>query len=94
MFSATALDIVCGIEVNDPDHELAVVVKEAFEGSGQGHVPGAHWIEYFPIMKYIPSWMPGANFKKLGRKYRPVVETMVHEPYQWARDAVVRTLMF
>ncbi|KAJ7468777.1 hypothetical protein FB451DRAFT_1401131 [Mycena latifolia] len=31
--------------------------------------PGAFLIEVLPILKYVPSWFPGANFKRLAKKY-------------------------
>jgi len=51
------------------------------EGLSLQKVPGAFWVEYFPLLKYIPSWVPGAHFKKIAEYYKPIVETMINQPF-------------
>lgn len=77
------------MEIKDLDDEYVTLAQEAMEGHAQAHIPGAYWVEYFPIMKHIPSWVPGANFQKLAAKYRPFVEAMVQKPFERIRNAVV-----
>ncbi len=78
-----------GKDINDLDDEYVVIAQMAMEGQALGHIPGAYWVEYFPIMKRIPSWVPGAGFQKLADKYRPFVEDMRFKPYKDIREAVV-----
>ena len=38
----------------------------------------------------MPSWFPGASFKREGRKLLPHVTAMIEEPYAVAQAALVR----
>lgn len=79
------------MDVKDLDDEYVVTAQLAMEGQALGHIPGAFWVEYFPIMKRIPSWVPGARFQKLADEFRPFVENMRSKPYNEMREAVVRS---
>ncbi|KIJ28554.1 hypothetical protein M422DRAFT_235598 [Sphaerobolus stellatus SS14] len=35
--------------------------------------PGAFMVEYIPILKYVPSWIPGAGFKTFAREARELI---------------------
>jgi hypothetical protein len=38
---------------------------------------GTYLVDYIPILKYVPSWMPGASFKRTAREgYRLSVEML------------------
>lgn len=77
------------MDIRDIDDEYVKTAQMAMEGHSIAHIPGVHWVEYMPILKYIPSWVPGATFKKLVEKYRPYTKRMVSRPYQEMRKAVV-----
>ena len=80
------------MEIKDLDDEYVTLAQEAMEGHAQAHIPGAYWVEYFPIMKHIPSWVPGASFRKLTERYRPIVEAMIQKPFERIRNGIVRNL--
>lgn len=89
IFAGIILNLAYGMDIEDLDDEYVTLAQTAMEGLGKGHIPGAHWVEYFPIMKRIPSWVPGAKFQKLADEYRPIVETMVQKPFENIRKAIV-----
>lgn len=37
--------------------------------------------EYFPV-KYLPSWMPGAGFKRHALKTKKAVQVMFNKPFE------------
>jgi len=51
--------------------------------------PGEYAVEGFPFLKYVPSWFPGAGFKRTGLRIRQECRDMVDEPY----DNVKRKLI-
>lgn len=71
------------------DHEYVTAAQRAIEGFSKGLIPGAYWVEYFPILRYIPSWVPGANFKKLAEEYVPHVMAATFKPYNEVKEAMV-----
>jgi hypothetical protein len=46
------------------------------------------------IVIHMPSWFPGASFKREGRKLLPHVTAMIEEPYAVVQAALVRIVIF
>ena len=91
-FAGTILKIIYGVDIKDLDHEYVRSSQIAMEGLSLGTIPGVHWIEFFPSLSWIPSWVPGATFKKIAEKYRPSVDDMVRKPFEDVRNGVVSVL--
>jgi hypothetical protein len=45
----------------------------------------AHIIE----VKYIPSWLPGAGFKRKAKEYRVILEKFMDTPHEWVKSQIV-----
>lgn len=83
------LKIVYGMDVEDMNDDYIQLAQIAMDGLGQSHIPGAHWVEYFPILRHLPLWFPGARFRRTAEKFRPYVEDMVQKPYDDVLHAAV-----
>ncbi|KAK6996045.1 cytochrome P450, partial [Favolaschia claudopus] len=46
--------------------------------------PGAYLVDLFPVLKYIPEWLPGASFQKVAREGRELSKKLQTEPFAWA----------
>ncbi|CAL1710835.1 unnamed protein product [Somion occarium] len=87
IYTAIILKIVYDMEVTGMNCEYVLLAQEAMMALNIARVTEASWVEYLPILKHIPSWVPGARFKKLADRFRPVVETMRDKPFnQIKRD--------
>ncbi|KAJ6548518.1 cytochrome P450 [Mycena capillaripes] len=64
-------------EGNDPLVDLA---DKAVAGFSEITRPGAFLVNFMPILKYIPSWLPGAGFKRLAKMYRISCDDLVDVP--------------
>jgi hypothetical protein len=42
-----------------------------------------------PWLKYVPPWVPGANFKRLAHKWRQLVMEALEKPYEAAKKHTV-----
>ncbi|KJA15616.1 hypothetical protein HYPSUDRAFT_99621, partial [Hypholoma sublateritium FD-334 SS-4] len=42
---------------------------------------GSYIVDFFPILKYIPSWIPGIKYKREARKWRQMSTKMVLSPF-------------
>ncbi|CAL1701205.1 unnamed protein product [Somion occarium] len=87
--TAIILKIVYDMDITDMNYDYVGVAQEAVRGLSLGGIPGAHWVEYMPILKYIPSWVPGARFKKLADYFRPFVEAMRNRPFDQIKQDIV-----
>ncbi|TCD66265.1 hypothetical protein EIP91_001594 [Steccherinum ochraceum] len=77
--------VTYGKTITNMDHEYIVAAEKAVGALSMTAVPGAYWVEYFPFMKHIPSWMPGAKFKKVAEEIRSHVVSMRDKPYDDAK---------
>ncbi|KAJ3483939.1 hypothetical protein NLI96_g5970 [Meripilus lineatus] len=88
LFVAMIVNIAYGIKIEDLNAEYVVIAREAVEGVVRAGVPGAFWIEYLPFLKFIPSWVPGAAFKRVSEYYKPFIQRMIHQPFQFVKDSL------
>ncbi|KAF9457427.1 cytochrome P450 [Collybia nuda] len=91
-FAATAMDISYGIKVTDENDPYIALVEEAFRGISQAGVPGQFLVDLLPILKNIPSWMPGASFKRKADYWRRINVTMLDMPFDHHRGAAPPSL--
>jgi hypothetical protein len=43
-------------------------------------------------VKHIPTWFPGAGFKRNAIKWKAMVEEFVDKPYEWTKSDIVRVV--
>ncbi|THG93719.1 hypothetical protein EW026_g7591 [Hermanssonia centrifuga] len=96
MTATIVVGISYGKEILNMEDEYIHLVQTALEGIIQTKRPGAFWMDYFPILKHIPAWVPGATGRKLAERYVPVVRAMRDQPFYSAKDDVslITTLVF
>ena len=75
--------------MNDPH---VTVVKETCESMGMLKVPGSFLVDTFPILRMLPTWMPGASHHKFAQVHRPKVEAMVETPFIMVKEDIVSAI--
>ncbi|KIJ25657.1 hypothetical protein M422DRAFT_236886 [Sphaerobolus stellatus SS14] len=81
-FASTILDVVYGYKVAEKDDPLIYAVDQTMDGFCKTAFRESFLVDIFPILKYVPSWIPGAEFKRLGRYWKNGTETMIITPYE------------
>ncbi|KAK7446315.1 hypothetical protein VKT23_014521 [Stygiomarasmius scandens] len=90
MAGTVIMDVTYGIQVlpsNDPYIEEA---ERALVGFVSAAIPGSFWLDYFPFLKYVPSWFPGASFKVKAKNWRRDASIMVNHPYDDVKERMAR----
>ncbi|XP_006456151.1 cytochrome P450 [Agaricus bisporus var. bisporus H97] len=67
--SSSIMEIIYGMKT-EPGDPYVDNAEKALEGFNEAAVPGRFLIEMFPLMKHIPSWFPGAGWKRQGLNWR------------------------
>ncbi|RAL00798.1 cytochrome P450 [Aspergillus ibericus CBS 121593] len=67
----------------DPLVDLADVAMETF---GIAMLPATWAVDFFPILRYVPAWFPGAGFKKIAQSYRKKVAAFSDIPYGFVQQ--------
>jgi hypothetical protein len=88
-FAATIMNIAYGIAVQETDDPYLSIAEEALSGLTQAAIPGAFWVDFVPILKYVPSWFPGAGFQKKASRWREVNHAMVEKPFRHVKEQLV-----
>ncbi|KAI0833218.1 CyP450 monooxygenase [Trametes gibbosa] len=83
LFAATILKVTYGIELMSENDEYAKLAQEGIEAFSRMLVPGKYLVETFPILRHVPSWVPGAQFKRDAEEAKEVVLKLRDLP--WAR---------
>ncbi|TBU63494.1 cytochrome P450 [Dichomitus squalens] len=84
-FIKVALKVGYDIDVDDGDDEYAKIAKEALEGPVEGLVPGKFLVEFFPSLRHIPPWFPGATSQRLWAKWQAAGERLKNVPFSRAK---------
>lgn len=78
------------MDVDTMDNEYIHLSHDAFETASTIRVPGAFWIEFFPLLKYLPDWVPGTgHFKKHAKRGTKLWTRMHHEPFDSIKQSIV-----
>ncbi|THH30750.1 hypothetical protein EUX98_g3442 [Antrodiella citrinella] len=85
--TSTIFSATFGKTILRMDDDYVTIAHTANIGAVQASVPGAFWVELLPFLKYIPSWVPGAGFKKFAAKYAPFVEQTRTRAYDETKEA-------
>ncbi|KAF9239426.1 cytochrome P450 [Melanogaster broomeanus] len=86
-FTAIVLRIAYGYEVkggHDYFVDLAHVANEQFVQC-EHHQENTTWT-FLPLLKYIPSWLPGAGFRRIAKKYAATMEHFTEAPYAFVKQ--------
>ena len=81
-----------GIEVKDEDDQYVAAVETGVATFNEAFVPGAFLVETFPILKHVPSWFPGAGFKRTAAAWKDVAHNMRNAPFEKTMESWVRLL--
>ena len=46
-------------------------------------------MDVFPILRYVPSWIPGAGFQKKAEEWKRTVEDMADIPHEFVKQRMV-----
>ncbi|KAJ6507474.1 cytochrome P450 [Mycena vulgaris] len=85
--AAMVLHLTYGYQIKETESDPFVdLADKAMLEFSQIMRPGAFLIEVLPILKYVPSWVPGANFKRLAKKYKHSCDDLAEIPLAYVRE--------
>ncbi|TBU56856.1 cytochrome P450 [Dichomitus squalens] len=84
-FAAVVLKIMYGIDIAPGDRNFVPLLREALEGPTQALPQGSFLVEHIPILRYVPSWVPGAGFQKKFAHWRSLASEVLEKPFAEAK---------
>ncbi|KAJ8077768.1 hypothetical protein PM082_002201 [Marasmius tenuissimus] len=90
MSGSLILFVTYGIDAQDRRNHHVVNADKAVVAFTTALSPGAFKVDLLPWLKYVPSWLPGAGFKRKAREWRHAYDEMGREAYDFTLDAMRR----
>ena len=84
------MKISYGIAVQESDDPYISIAEEVLTGSAEAGIPGSFWVDFLPILKYVPSWFPGAGFQRKAARLREGINTMAEKPFRYVQEQLVQ----
>ncbi|KAF7334612.1 hypothetical protein MVEN_02291300 [Mycena venus] len=82
MVGGLIMSIAHGIDVLPANDPYLKLTHESMHGLSVAATPGKYLVDAIPVLKYIPSWFPGAGFKRQANKWREVTRQSVRMPFE------------
>ena len=79
-----------GIAVQESNDPYISIAEVAFKGTAEAGIPGAFLVDWLPILKYVPSWFPGAGFQKKAARWREATNMMAENPFRHVQEQLVQ----
>lgn len=84
---SSIVDVVYSFDAPPGDPRLEIVEAAMGTASELLH-SGIYLVDVFLILKYVPAWFPGAQFKRKAAQYNKLVKDMFTIPYTQVKTAM------
>jgi len=86
--AAIILKASYGYQVSEDEDDYLVKLIE--DGSALMHAVGRHQylVDEYPILRFIPSWFPFADFKRVAEHARVSLQRVERDPFEWAKKQI------
>ncbi|KAF4611646.1 hypothetical protein D9613_003745 [Agrocybe pediades] len=84
--AATILEITYGHNIKSVDDLFVRLAERAGTLTVEAGTPAASLVDFFPMMRHIPTWAPFSMFKVNALKTRKAVEAMMNIPFDQVKD--------
>lgn len=64
--------------------EFVRIAEEAQLAMVSAARPGAYLVDFLSFLKYVPEWVPGADFKRVAREGWELAQELQEKPFAWA----------
>ncbi|KAJ3550195.1 hypothetical protein NM688_g5103 [Phlebia brevispora] len=81
MAGSLILSVMYGIKPSRKDDPYIAAAEEAVVALNQCANAGAYLVDYLPALQYLPSWFPGAGFKRQAAIWRIPTTKMATAPF-------------
>ncbi|KAM5530763.1 hypothetical protein V8D89_015570 [Ganoderma adspersum] len=84
-FAATTLKTMYGIDITPGDQRFVPLLHAALEGPTEAFLQGSFLVDYIPILRHVPAWVPGAGFQKKFARWRHLAAELLEKPFAEAK---------
>ncbi|KAJ7844119.1 putative monooxygenase [Mycena olivaceomarginata] len=74
-----------GHYITDENDPFLTMPLTAMENFSQATAPGVWAVDLLPMLKYLPTYMPGTVFLQTAKRWRKIVMAATLNPYLWSK---------
>ncbi|KAJ7106515.1 cytochrome P450 [Mycena epipterygia] len=75
------MHVAYGIQVLPSNDPYVTLAEQAIHTLSIATIPGRFLVDSLPVLKYVPTWFPGAGFKRKAREWRVLTRAMADRPF-------------
>ena len=95
MMAAVILDVTYDLKIKGLDNAYLLKAETAVQGFSRAVLFGNFWLDYvpfmIPIMKYVPSWVPGAGHRKQEKMWTNAGRFVEYTAFEDVKKDIVRS---
>ncbi|PIL25684.1 cytochrome P450 [Ganoderma sinense ZZ0214-1] len=88
MAGSLILGVAYGIDVQPKNDPYIATAETALHAMSMAGNAGAYLVDYIPLLKHVPSWFPGATFKRQAAEWKKATDAMVERPFEAVTKAM------
>ncbi|KAH7326924.1 cytochrome P450 [Rhizoctonia solani] len=74
-----------GYDVTSPNDSYVAKIKQVDENLTKSFLPTHFLVNIFPFLVHVPSWLPGAGWKKTAKEWRELEDGVIEDTFQWTK---------
>ncbi|KAJ2930399.1 hypothetical protein H1R20_g6704, partial [Candolleomyces eurysporus] len=82
---AIILKVAYGYPMGGYEDEFVNIIEEGFAITADLATPGKWFVEFFPWLRFLPDWFPGAGFKRYAREMKEKLALVDEKPFEWTK---------
>ncbi|GJJ10296.1 hypothetical protein Clacol_004522 [Clathrus columnatus] len=89
-FSGTiVLRLTYGYKAASENEPLVRLVVETLRQFSETTISNAFLVDVLPILRFVPSFFPGAAWKRKAIRYRECLDETLRKPYEWTKQQMI-----
>ncbi|KAJ1301803.1 hypothetical protein OPQ81_009031 [Rhizoctonia solani] len=86
MVGAVVLQSTYGYEATTADDPMVQIAKAGMRGFSDASMPADFFVNVLPWLEYVPSWLPGAGWKRNAIIWNKAREDLLDIPFNWTKQ--------
>jgi len=82
--------IAFGYHIQKHNDPFVKIAEDAVDTFCRAALPAAFLVNFFPVLRYVPAWFPGAGFKRIAALWREKTMKLVDLPYEMVKSDMAK----
>ncbi|KAH7334152.1 cytochrome P450 [Rhizoctonia solani] len=87
---AVSIRIAYGHTARSSDDQFIRIAEEFMDAAGEASMPGRWLVETIPLLRFVPSWFPGATFKRKTKEWAKMTVKHRQAPFDYVVNNIAK----